>query len=142
MGYLERAVPDEDTRRVLQEWAGYCLVPTNRYKWIMLLRGESNTGKSVFQTLLRALVGPENTSAVSMSFLDSDFGVQPCPRSTLEGELHERFRGANGARAVPGNCAGHLKRGRQQRIQGVHRVDEADPERFFGKDVASGQDQL
>jgi putative DNA primase/helicase len=64
--YLERVLPDECSRMVLQEFAGYIFTKMNFEKCMVLTGGGSN-GKSVFFNILHALVGRENALTFSMS---------------------------------------------------------------------------
>lgn len=75
LGYLEAAVPDAATRDVLQEWFGYCLIPTTKYEKALFLFGGGGTGKSTFIKTLRKLVGEGNCAAVGLEDLGDKFRV-------------------------------------------------------------------
>ena len=64
----EPAVIDE-----LQEFFGYCLWPDCRWDMVLFLVGPGATGKSTVLEVLRAMVGAENTSSVSVADLDDQF---------------------------------------------------------------------
>jgi len=56
---------------MLQMWAGYCLMPHLRMKQrFMLIKGEADTGKSVFCDVLRAMLGERNVSTVPLAKFD------------------------------------------------------------------------
>ncbi len=65
-----------------QEFAGYCLTPEVRYEKALLLLGPGADGKSKFISILEALVGADNCSAVSFQDLEDQFH-----RSSLYGKL-------------------------------------------------------
>jgi P4 family phage/plasmid primase-like protien len=62
---------DEKIAAVLQEVVGACLDPWLRVQFFALLIGEGRNGKSVFLSVLSALLGSENVSAVDWSNLSS-----------------------------------------------------------------------
>jgi putative DNA primase/helicase len=62
---------DDALFRLLMEIVGYLLVPDNRYQKAFMLLGPGGNGKSVFLNVVRALLGPENVSAISLQDLDA-----------------------------------------------------------------------
>ena len=64
--YLLKVLPDECSRMVLQEFAGYIFTKLNLEK-CMVLTGGGRNGKSVYFNILNALIGKENTLNFSMS---------------------------------------------------------------------------
>ena len=56
----------------LQEFAGTCLVPEKVWNKALVLRG-GGSGKSTFARILREMVGPENTSYLSMRDLECQY---------------------------------------------------------------------
>ena len=66
LSFLEKMVPDKETRQLLQEWFGYNLTFDIRQQKFIILVGEGANGKSVICIVLRMLLGPENVSAVSL----------------------------------------------------------------------------
>lgn len=64
--YLEDVQPDAAVRDLLQEWAGYLLVPLTKMHAFLLIDGEGSNGKSVYLAALRALLGEENYSSVPL----------------------------------------------------------------------------
>lgn len=69
MDFLGQVMPDADMQAVLQEWFGYCLVPTQKYQKIMLMTGEGANGKSVVTDMLKRLVGVRNCSAIGLGVI-------------------------------------------------------------------------
>jgi P4 family phage/plasmid primase-like protien len=66
-GYLADVTGnDEEVMHLLQQWAGYCLLPNNDQQKFLLIHGPSGTGKSVFSDVLVHLIGMENISTVSL----------------------------------------------------------------------------
>jgi len=80
--FLDEMLPDRALQSVLQQWFGYCLVPTQRYQRILLMVGQGNNGKSVISAVLRRLVGTENTAAVDCEYLGEPHALEP-----LQGKL-------------------------------------------------------
>jgi P4 family phage/plasmid primase-like protien len=69
------------------EWAGYLLVPDNRYQKAVMLLGAGENGKSKLIALLVALVGRANTSSVALhQLVDDRFAV-----AELYGKLLNTF---------------------------------------------------
>lgn len=64
--FLSEVQPEADTRALLQEWTGYCLVPDTSMQRFLMLVGSGANGKSVYLGALRALVGEGNYSAARM----------------------------------------------------------------------------
>lgn len=67
--YLLRVLPDESSRRVLQEYCGYVFIRGLKLEKVLLLYGSGANGKSVFHAILTAMLGPENCSAYSLGSL-------------------------------------------------------------------------
>ena len=62
----------EDVQMILNYMA-YCMTLKHGLKTFMVLKGKSNTGKSVLIRFIEALVGSQNTSALSMHELNMRF---------------------------------------------------------------------
>jgi putative DNA primase/helicase len=75
--FLERVAPDEAVRGILQEWCGYCLIPSQAYERILVLEGDGANGKSVFLNVLRRLVGVENCSSARLDGLHYNHALEP-----------------------------------------------------------------
>lgn len=73
---------DRDTKRLIQETFGYCLIPGNWMQTAFILMGDGNNGKSTLLEILRELLGNESTSSLSLNELDQRF-----KRSLLRGKL-------------------------------------------------------
>lgn len=69
MAFLDRVVPDEKWRDVIQEFFGYCLKPGNPFKLAFFLVGPHDTGKSTLLEVLRGVLGPENTTTIALQNL-------------------------------------------------------------------------
>ncbi len=68
---------DENRVRLLQEFAGYLLVPDLKQQKFLLCVGEGANGKTVFFTMMELLVGRENCSHVSLGCFDQRFALEP-----------------------------------------------------------------
>lgn len=67
--FLDRVLPDAESRRVLAEFVGYVFVRGLKLEKALLLYGGGANGKSVFFDVLRALLGEQNASSYSLSSL-------------------------------------------------------------------------
>jgi len=64
---------DEQRIRVLQEMFGYCLLRDSRFQKFFILQGDGGNGKSVILDVLKAMLGDENVSPLSLSNLGNNF---------------------------------------------------------------------
>lgn len=65
---------DKEKIAILQEFVGYCLIPTAKYERAMFLVGASGSGKSTVLDSIEAALGTENCSGVRMDMIcDSRF---------------------------------------------------------------------
>nr|WP_294668527.1 phage/plasmid primase, P4 family [uncultured Ruminococcus sp.] len=74
LDYL-KTVYYEDDQRTIQQYCGYCLIPTTILQKALLIIGDGGEGKSVLGAILNALFGEENCYNESISVLQSKFGV-------------------------------------------------------------------
>ena len=72
--YLEQVLPDADTRRTLQQVAGYLFVKGLKMEKIFFLYGTGANGKSVFFEVLSGVIGADNISNYSLESLTDDKG--------------------------------------------------------------------
>lgn len=72
--YLLRVVPNEETRRTLQEVAGYLFIKGLKLEKIFFLFGTGANGKSVFFEILNGVIGYDNISNYSLESLTDDKG--------------------------------------------------------------------
>lgn len=63
LGFLEELLYPEDVP-TLQEFMGYCLIPTNRAQRMLMLIGNGGEGKSRIGRVLRALLGDNMNTTV------------------------------------------------------------------------------
>lgn len=70
--YLQKVLPDRESRLILQEFSGFIFTKLNLEKCLILTGGGSN-GKSVFFNILTALVGSENTLTYSMGLFNHEY---------------------------------------------------------------------
>jgi P4 family phage/plasmid primase-like protien len=66
---------DEEKKRLMQEWAGYCLLPTSNEQKFFVFEGEGNNGKSSFFAGIEAMIGSENTSSLSLEDFKETFAM-------------------------------------------------------------------
>jgi len=107
-GFLDRVLPDAELQGIVQEWFGYCLLPTQAYQRILILQGDGANGKSVLLGVLRRLVGVRNCSAVPLEMLHMPHGLEPMVGRLLNvaGEWgHIDAAGLNVLKAVSGGDA-------------------------------------
>ena len=66
LNYLIQVLPDEDTRRTLQEVAGYLFIKGLKMEKVFFLFGTGANGKSVFFEVLNGVLGTDNISNYSL----------------------------------------------------------------------------
>jgi putative DNA primase/helicase len=65
-----RILPEENKRLLAQEYEGYCLFGDLIYKKAYIANGNTDTGKTVHQNILTALIGEENLSHQTIQALN------------------------------------------------------------------------
>ena len=88
---------DEDKILLLQEWAGYLLMASQKYEKMMLFVGPKRAGKGTLLDLLSAMVGTGQVASTSFRSLSGSFGY-----STLVGKLLAIMPDASIPREVDG----------------------------------------
>lgn len=71
--YMKDWLPDEDVRKVIQEYLGYCLIPNTNFRKALFLYGKGKNGKSVLLEFLQNFFG-DYASALSYDGLFTRFG--------------------------------------------------------------------
>ena len=79
--YLNDVYQDDD-RITIQQYCGYCLLPTTVLQKALIIIGEGGEGKSVLGTILNGVIGEDNCYNESISTLQKAFGV-----ANVEGKL-------------------------------------------------------
>ena len=65
--FLSQVMSDEDDKKTLMEFIGYCLLPSHDYESFLFLYGKSGAnGKSVILDTLKSFFGDENISALQL----------------------------------------------------------------------------
>lgn len=67
---VERILPDEDQRELLQQWFGYHLYNNLSLQKFMVFVGEGANGKSVVTKVMSEFLGKENISSVPLEQMD------------------------------------------------------------------------
>jgi len=70
--YLDKVLPDKESRMILQEFAGYIFTKLNLEKMLMLT-GSGQNGKSVFFDIICALLGRENVLQYTLGAFSSEY---------------------------------------------------------------------
>ena len=70
--YLDKCIPDEETRLQAQEMLGYTYLGICPEKFF-ILTGETNTGKSTFLDIIEFIIGEKNKSNIPLQKLDENF---------------------------------------------------------------------
>jgi hypothetical protein len=82
-GYLESVLPNLETRKLLQEYMGYCLIPYNPKNKFLINYGEKGSnGKSTFTTAIKSLFG-DLLKAISLAGLGRPFALAGCESKML-----------------------------------------------------------
>lgn len=72
--FLERNLElDPERIKILQEWAGYLLLPDTGQQKFLMLEGEGANGKSVYLAAITAMLGEANCSHVSLETFGQRF---------------------------------------------------------------------
>jgi putative DNA primase/helicase len=99
-GFLNEILPDKDDRNLLQEWFGANLTLSAEFQKFMIFEGQGANGKSVVCTVLEALLGSENCSALALEFFDPRYPFALIStenkRANIVSELSEMDRVAEG----------------------------------------------
>lgn len=66
---------DKELIDLAQEWAGYLISPQNDMQKFLALEGDGQNGKSVFLSVMQALLGEENCSSVSLEQFADRFAM-------------------------------------------------------------------
>lgn len=81
---IKEIIPDENDRRVIQEYLGAALFSENRTRMILLLQGEGSTGKSVLVKIISGILGRERAFDLDFSLLGENFSLSGLsPHATL-----------------------------------------------------------
>jgi len=65
--FIAETIPDDDERRALQQFLGYCLAwPSDQYQSALLLIGPTDSGKSTLLKVFKEFFKHSNVSSVSM----------------------------------------------------------------------------
>ena len=60
---------------MLQQWAGYLFMPTNKYQVFLMCLGEAGMGKGTFVNVLMELMGKNNCSGISLRSFTNRFAL-------------------------------------------------------------------
>ena len=71
--FLLSRILDEDNRRMLYEYMGYCLLPDIIFQKFLILVGIGNAGKSVILNQQARILGADNLSAIPLQSLSVRF---------------------------------------------------------------------
>lgn len=71
--YLAEWLPDENVRKVIQEYLGYCLIPNTNFRKALFLFGKGRNGKSIFIEYMQEFFGMLS-STLSYDALFQRFG--------------------------------------------------------------------
>lgn len=74
--FLREVLPNPQTRSMVQEFAGYCLLPQTWLQKGLILFGTGGNGKSSFEAGLRALLGDANCSKAALESFGEQFSLQ------------------------------------------------------------------
>ena len=122
LAFLEELLYPEDIP-TLQEFMGYCLIPTNKAQKMMVITGNGGEGKSCLGQVMRAILGDNmNNSSIQsiekerfaranlehkLLMVDDDMKLQALPEPsyiktmvTLEGKMNIEWKGKQGEQRI------------------------------------------
>ena len=73
--YMKEWVPEKESRMVLQEYVGYCLIPDTSMQKAMFLTGSGSNGKSTFLEVISSLFGGNILSNIPLQKLQNRFEI-------------------------------------------------------------------
>lgn len=82
--FLKEILPEEDDRKLIQEYAGYCLYPGMPFHKILFLYGTGRNGKGTLVRTIEDILGRETVSSIPLDALD---GSQRFALANLFGKL-------------------------------------------------------
>jgi len=74
---------DRESKRLLKWWFGYCLTQDTRHQKMLMLVGESRSGKGVITRLLEKLVGPRAYGSMKFHKMASNFALSSAIDKTV-----------------------------------------------------------
>lgn len=80
---LAEWLPDEGSRKIMQEFIGYSLIPYMGFEKALLIQGEGANGKSLFLETIQAILGYKVVSAIGLNQLFRQFGKKDIIGKTL-----------------------------------------------------------
>ena len=72
--FLAQVYPDQESRDLLQEWIGYLLTPDTSRQKILMLTGESRSGKGTINRIIKLLIKESNVLAPQSNQFGQNFG--------------------------------------------------------------------
>ena len=74
--FLQQVFEKDDERiQLLQQWFGYSLIYDYRFQKMLVMIGESRSGKGVITKILQSMIGGEAFVGTTMSNMSGDFGL-------------------------------------------------------------------
>jgi P4 family phage/plasmid primase-like protien len=113
LSFLQKTVPDDGVRELLQLVFGLAFVPDQRAQKFFVLTGDGGGGKSTTVKIMEAIVGPENCSHVDLASFASTFALSATIGKLLNicDDLDESGRSVEGKlREYTGNNAIEVER--------------------------------
>lgn len=76
MNFLDTTLEDDESRALLQEWFGYCLVQDTRFQKMLMIVGKPGSGKGTAMRVLQWLIGSGSYCAMDFERLGDQFALQ------------------------------------------------------------------
>lgn len=73
--FLATSLPEQDSRDLLQQWFGYCLVQDTRLHKMLMVVGKPGSGKGVAMDVLQSLVGHGSCCSMDFKRIDNNFAL-------------------------------------------------------------------
>lgn len=71
--FLAASVPDEADRKMMWQYAGYCMTTDTRFQKFLMMQGRGGTGKSVLISVIQHMIGLRNCASISLQDLNRRF---------------------------------------------------------------------
>lgn len=91
---------DQESKDLLQQWAGYLLLPDISHHKMLLLIGRTRSGKSTIAKVMETLVGHDNVAFPTLADMGTQYGLDTLVGKNLAIIAEARISGRDDIRAI------------------------------------------